>query len=95
MLHEFVRAPNVNKLSKTDLGNDSSELARGSRNTVGCRTVTSWECLSRNNKSGGVGAEVLEEVREAVQEDECALARGSGLHFVITETCQEIVSTPI
>ena len=36
VLHELVCATNVNKLSKADLGNDSSELASGSRDTVTC-----------------------------------------------------------
>ena len=92
VFHEFVRASDVNKLSKADLRNDSSELSRGSRYAVACRTVTSGESLSRNNESGGVGTEVLEEVGQAVQEDESVLARGAGIHGIISESCQIIVS---
>jgi len=74
VFHEFVRATNVDELSEADLGNDSSELTRGSRNTVASRTVASGERFPGNNESSGIGAEVLEEVGEAVQEDENALS---------------------
>ena len=70
MLDESVGSTNVLEASETDLGNDSSELTGGSRNAMGGGTVTSGEGLSRNDEGGGVGAKVLEEVGQAVEEDE-------------------------
>lgn len=50
------------------------------------RTITSWEGLARDNESGGVGAEVLEEVGQAVEEDEGLGGGGGSGELVVTET---------
>jgi hypothetical protein len=50
------------------------------------RAVASGECFSGNDEGGGVGAEILEEVGEAVEDNEpLGGGRGSS-EFVITET---------
>ena len=66
--------------------NDGTELARGSRDTVRCRTITSGERFTRDNKRGRVGAEVLEEVGEAVEESEALDGGGCRCELVVTET---------
>jgi len=40
--------------SDGSLGDDSADLARGSRNTVRGGTITGWETFSWNNECGGV-----------------------------------------
>ena len=86
MLDESVGTTDVTKTSETDLGNNSSELARRGRNTVCSRTVTSGEDLTRNDEGGGVGAKVLEEVGQAVEEDESLSATGRFDELVVCET---------
>lgn len=51
---------------------------------MGCRTIAGREDLSRDDESGGVGAEVLEEVGKAVQGNESA--DGVRLELVVAET---------
>ena len=86
MLHELVRTADILKLGETDLGNNSAELAAGSGDTVRGRAVASRESFSRNDEGGCIGAEVLEEVGEAVKDNE-ALGSGRGSsEFVITKT---------
>ena len=48
------------------------------------RTITCWEYFARNDKGGGVGAKVLEEVGQAVQEHECTLGAVVD-HLVVSE----------
>lgn len=86
VLDEFVCTTDITELSETDLSNDSSKFAGSSRDTVCSRTVPSWESLTRYNESGGVGAEVLEEVGQAVEEDEGLGGGGGGGELVVTET---------
>jgi len=86
MLDESVGATDVTKSSETDLGNDSSELTRRGRDTVCGRTVTSGEDLTRNDEGGGVGAKVLEEVGQAVEEDESLSATITGDELIVSET---------
>lgn len=52
------------------LANDGANLARGSRNTVRCRTVAGREDLAGNNKGGGVGSKVEEELGNDVDGEE-------------------------
>jgi len=86
VLDESVGATDVTKSSETDLGNDRSELTRRGRDTVCGRTVTSGEDLTRNDEGGGVGAKVLEEVGQAVEEDESLSATIAGDELVVCET---------
>jgi len=83
---EGVGTTNVTETSETDLGNDSPEFTRSGRDTVCGGTVTSGECLSRNDESGGVGAKVLEEVGQAVEEDESPGSTRGGDKLVVSET---------
>ena len=52
--------------SKSSLGDDGTDLARGSGDTVASRTVAGWETLARNDEGGCVRAEVEEELGENV-----------------------------
>lgn len=75
---ECVGSSDIWKLGETDLGDDSTKFTGSSRNTVSGGTISGGEDLSRNNKGGGVGSKVLEEVGKAVKEDECLFAAGGG-----------------
>lgn len=75
VLHEVVRAADVLQPRKPDLRDDRAELARRGRNAVRRRAVARRERLAGDDERRRVRAEVLEEVREAVEEDEC-LVRG-------------------
>lgn len=86
MPDEGVRATDVSERSETDLGNDSTKLSRGGRDTVCGGTVTSGEDLTRDDEGGGVGAEVLEEVGHAVEEDEGLGSSRTGDKLVVSET---------
>ena len=86
MFDESVCTANVAKLGETDLGDDSSKFSRSSGDSVCGRTVTSGEGLTRNNEGGGVGAEVLEEVCEAIEEDESLGSTGAGGKLIVGET---------
>jgi len=86
VLDEGVGTTNVTKTGKSDLGDNSAELAGSSRDTVGGGTVTGRENLSRNDKSRCVGTKVLEEVRQTVKEDESLLSSVGGSELVVCET---------
>lgn len=88
MLHKLVGPTNVYQLGKANLGDDGTELARGSWDTVCGGTVTSGEDFSRNNEGGNVGAKVLEIIGEAVKNDESFGSRWCGGKLVITESCE-------
>jgi len=86
VLDESVGTTNVSKTGESDLGNNSAKLARSGRDTVCGGTVTSGESLSGNDEGRGVGAKVLEEVGEAVKEDEGLLSSFSASKLVVRET---------
>lgn len=79
-------AANILETRETDLRDDGAELARRGGETVACRTVTGGERFSGYDESGGVGAEVLEEVGEAVEEDERLGRRCGGNQLLVAET---------
>lgn len=101
VLKELALAANVDKLGEADLGDNGTELAGGSRDTVGGGTVTGREGLAGNDEGCGCGesvlwtleyqllltvrAKVLEEVGHAVEEDEGLLSRRGRLHLVVGE----------
>lgn len=89
------RAANILQAGKAYLGDNGSELATGGRNTVGCTSVTRREHFTRYNKCGGVWAEVLEEVGQAVEENKGAGSSGGGGEFVVTEAYRTEVNTGI
>lgn len=78
MLDEFSFTANVFHPGKTDLRDDGTELAACRGYTVCRGPVTGREGLSRNNERGGIRPEILEEVGQAVKEDE-PLAGSMGL----------------
>jgi len=78
MLDKFVLPADVSHAGKTDLRNDGTELATRRRYTVCRGPVTGREGLSRDNECSSVRPEVLEEVGQAVEEDE-PLRVGVGL----------------
>lgn len=70
MLDEVGGTTDVLQTGESDLGNDGTELARGSADTVGGGAVSGREDLTRDDEGRGVGSEVLEEVGETVENDE-------------------------
>lgn len=86
VVNESVGTADVTKPSESDLGNNSAKLTGSGRDTMGGGTVTSGEDLSWNDESRGVGAKVLEEVRQTVKEDESLLSRVGGGKLVVRET---------
>jgi len=85
VLDECVGTTDVPKLGESDLGDNSAKLTGSGRDTVSGGTVTSGEHLSRNDESGGVGAKVLEEVGQAVEEDESLGSTSGGDKLVVCE----------
>lgn len=70
MLHEVVLAADVLQAREADLGDDGAKLARRGGDAVRGRAVARGECLAGDDERRRVRAEVLEEVRDAVEEDE-------------------------
>ena len=87
VLDELVRATDVDELAEPDLGNDGAELAARSRDTVRGGPVARRERLPRDDERRRVRPEVLEEVREAVEEGERVRARFGGGEPVVCEAC--------
>ena len=73
MLHEHIRPADILQSGEPNLRDDSTQLARGGADAVSGGSVTGGEDFARDDEGGGVGAEVLEEVGEAVERDEGAL----------------------
>jgi len=86
VLDESVGTTNISETSETDLSHNSPKFTRSGGDTVCGGTVTSGENLSRNDEGRGVGAEVLEKVGQAVEEDESLGSTGSGDKLVVCET---------
>lgn len=86
MVDESVGTTDVTKTSETDLGNDGSELTRRGRDTMCGGTVTSGEHLTRDDEGSGVGAEVLEEVGQAIEEDERLFTTIRSDELIVRET---------
>jgi len=70
MLDKFVLPADVSHAGKPDLRNDGTELATRRGYTVCRGPVTGREDLSRDDECSSVRPEVLEEVGQAVEEDE-------------------------
>lgn len=85
MLDEFSFTADVLQARKTDLSNDGTKLAACRGYTVCGGPVTSREGLSRNNERGSVRPEILEEVGQAVKEDERLGSRVGLSQSIITE----------
>ena len=88
MLDELVRASDVDELPEADLRDDRAELAARGRDTVRGRAVARRERLTGDDERRSVGPEVLEEVREAVEEDERLLGRVRRGELVVAEACE-------
>ena len=88
VLDERVRAANVDELAEADLSDDSAELAARGRDTVRGGAVARRERLTGDDERRRVGPEVLEEVREAVEEDERLLGRVRRGELVVAEACE-------
>ena len=86
MLDESVGATDVAKLGETDLGDDGSKFTGSGGYAVRGGTVTGGEDLTGDDEGGGVGAKVLEEVGETVEEDESFCSTGGGGELVVAET---------
>ena len=85
MLDKRARAADVLQLREADLRDDGAELARGGRDTVRGGAVARGEDLAGDDERGRVRAEVLEEVGEAVEEDERLGSGGCGGKFIISK----------
>ena len=85
MLDKLVLPSDILQSRKADLRDDGAELATRGRNSVCRRAVPRGEHLSGNDERGRVGAEVLEEVGEAVEEDEGLGAAGGCGQLVVPE----------
>ena len=53
-----------------DLGNDGTNFARRSGDTVRCRPIPGWEALAGDKEGGGVRTKVEEELAEDVEPEE-------------------------
>lgn len=78
VVDKLVGSTDILELHKADLGDNSTKLTTGSRDTVSSRSITSREDFSWDDEGGGVGTKVLEEVGEAVKDDE-SLGSSGGL----------------
>lgn len=85
VLHELVRATDILELREADLCDDGAKLAARRADTVCSRAVARRENFTRDDKSCGVGAKVLEEVGEAVEEDEGLGVRGGAGELVVAK----------
>ena len=85
VLDKLVRATNVLKLCEPYLRNDRTKLSRRSRDTVSRGPVARGENLTGDDERRRIGAEVLEEVGEAVEEDERLLVAGGRGELVVRE----------
>ena len=95
MLHEVVAAEFtavVLELTESNLGDDSAKLPARSRDTVGGRAIARRENLTGYNESCDVGPKVLEEVGEAVEEDERLSCRRSGSQLFVSKACDLILA---
>lgn len=70
MVDPLVGAANVFEGTEADLGNNSTKLAAGSRNTVASGTIASREHLAGDDEGGRVGAKVEEQLGEREKDKE-------------------------
>lgn len=66
MLDKNVRSTNVFELTETDLGDDSTELSAGGRDTVRGRAIAGRKNFSRYYECCNIWAKILEEIGKAV-----------------------------
>jgi len=85
MFQEFAFPADIFESCEPDLSHDSTKLAGSSRDTMGRRTVTGRENFPRDDEGCGVRAKVLEEVRKAVQEDECLASCVGRVELVVAK----------
>ena len=85
MLQECVWPTDVQKLTETNLRNDSAKFATGGRDTVSGWTISGWEDFSGNDEGGNIRAKVLEKVGETVEEYKGLLVACSGSKFIESE----------
>jgi len=86
MFEELGGPADVDQSRKANLGDNRTELAGSSGDTVTSGSIASGEDLARNDKGCGVRAEVLEEVGHAVEEHERLFPTGRRFKFVVSET---------
>lgn len=70
MVDPVVGSSNVLELESHNLSDNGSKFTGGSTDTVSSGSVSSWEDFSWNDEGSGVWSEVLEEIGDAVKEDE-------------------------
>lgn len=88
MLHPLIGPTNILQLRKTGLRDDGPELPAGSRDTMRRRAVTRRENFSRYDKGCDIWSKVLEEIGEAVEEEE-GLARGYSLRELVVAKAED------
>lgn len=85
VLYKVIGSTNILQLSETNLSNNSPKFTAGSRDTMGGRTVTCWERFPGYSESSAIGAEVLEKISKAVEDDETLCGWWAGIKLVETE----------
>jgi hypothetical protein len=70
VLNELVGSADIDKPTEANLSYNGAELAARSGDTMAGRAITCGKNFARNEEGGGVGAEVLEEIGETIQNDE-------------------------
>ena len=72
MVQPSVRPTPIPQRSNQSLRNNRASLTSSSADTVPGRTVPSGEDFARDDESGTVGSEILEEVAEAIKRKQSA-----------------------
>lgn len=84
--NKLIRPADVDHLGEAHLCDDRAKLATCGRNSVRGGTVARREDFTRDDERRRVRPEILEEVGEAVEEDEEVLARSGLKQFFVAET---------
>lgn len=87
VLHKVVLSSDILKFREAYLGNNRTELATGSRDTMSSGAVSGREDFSRYHESCRVRSKVLEEVGEAVEYNETFRGCCCRCESIITESC--------
>lgn len=82
----------VLELTESNLCDDSAKLSAGSRDTVGGRAIARGKNFARYHESCDVGTKVLEEIGEAVEENEGLSRRRSGGQLFVSEAFDLILA---
>src|ERR1700761_2666535 len=82
----LVASATILSLERQNLSDDCAEFTARGGNSVSGRSITCREDFARNDEGRSIRPEVLEEVRQTVQEHEHLLQLRSGVEFSVRET---------